>query len=143
MDRDHTSNTADLEPSTNLGRQLSLSTAQDNVQEFLAGRHGRNLAVKRISMGFFGRKPFGRVEIRTSFHVVFMMGHRSQAGKCIDSEVGGCWGVQLSFSTKKLFVGHFSAGRPANAGTRIGCGNRATFSGFLISRGQLRFMETL
>jgi hypothetical protein len=60
-----------------------------------------------------------------------MMGHRSQTGKCIDSlkwEVVG--GVQMSFSTKKLFVGHFSAGREVIAGTRIGCGNRATFFSF-------------
>ena len=44
-----TSNTADLETSTNLSGQLALSTAQDNIQEFLAGGHRRNLAVKQVS----------------------------------------------------------------------------------------------
>lgn len=35
----NTSNTADLESSTNLRRKLSLRATQDNVQEFLAGGH--------------------------------------------------------------------------------------------------------
>jgi hypothetical protein len=42
----NTSDTADLETGTNLSGQLSLSTAQDNVQEFLVSGHRRNLAVK-------------------------------------------------------------------------------------------------
>jgi hypothetical protein len=40
----HTSNTADLETSTNLCGKLSLSTTQDNIQEFLVCGHRRNLS---------------------------------------------------------------------------------------------------
>lgn len=39
----HTSNTANFEPRSNLGRKLSLSATQDNVQEFLARRHRSDL----------------------------------------------------------------------------------------------------
>ena len=42
----NTSDTADIETGTNLSGQLSLSTAQDNIQEFLVSGHRRNLAVK-------------------------------------------------------------------------------------------------
>lgn len=44
--KDDTSDTADLEAGTDLCGKLSLSAAQDNVEEFLARGHRRNLAVK-------------------------------------------------------------------------------------------------
>jgi hypothetical protein len=63
--RDHTSDTADLETSTDLGGQLSLSATQDNVQEFLVGRHRRNLAVKTDQLG---DPRVGAANRRTSKH---------------------------------------------------------------------------
>ncbi len=51
----NTSNTADLEARTNLSGQLSLRTTKDNIQEFLAGGHRRDLSSgERISIGGFG-----------------------------------------------------------------------------------------
>lgn len=44
--KDDTSDTADLETGTDLCGKLSLSAAQDNVEEFLVRGHRRNLAVK-------------------------------------------------------------------------------------------------
>ena len=80
---EHTSDTANLETGTNLCGQLSLGAAEDDVQKFLAGGHRRNLAVKnRLATVHFGQiitKPKKMIDYRlTSFHVVFMMGHRSQ-----------------------------------------------------------------
>lgn len=42
----HTANTTDVEPSTDLGRKLSLSATEDDVQEFLARGHRSDL-IKR------------------------------------------------------------------------------------------------
>ena len=42
-DGNRTSDTTDLETSTNLGGQLALGPAQDNIQEFLVCGHRRNL----------------------------------------------------------------------------------------------------
>lgn len=50
----HTSNTADFETGANLGRQLSLRSAQYNIEELLLSRHRRDVLPGRLHLGRSG-----------------------------------------------------------------------------------------
>ena len=65
-----TSNTADLEASTNLSGQLALGSAEDDIQEFLAVWHRRNLAVNGISMSFSREEPAQDQTNQTQTHIL-------------------------------------------------------------------------
>lgn len=64
-----TSNSANLESSTNLCGQSSLSSTEDNIDELLRGRHRRNLCKKIVSV----ESRDNDFSMLTSFQVVFMV----------------------------------------------------------------------
>lgn len=110
---DRTSDTANLETGTNLRGQLALCATQDNIEEFLAGRHRRNLAVKQIkSASNPGGKECMNIEKVVDTHILprrLHDGPQESSKEWTDSEAGVVGVYQVLH--EKIVAGHFSAER--------------------------------